>query len=126
MKGTDEERLRDKLRPDAHDTAPPSNPHRDPGFEPGIDDTRDLPVNVHGWREGLIRRVRAIPGRSRSGGTMADEKLKGSIKGDAARRERLVAELRANLRRRKAAAGRLKDVPGADPDTPEKDEKSGS
>ncbi len=33
-----------------------------------------------------------------------DDRLKGSIKGDAARRERLAHELRENLKRRKAQA----------------------
>jgi hypothetical protein len=34
------------------------------------------------------------------------DRLKGTIKGDAGRRQRLAAELRANLRRRKAQARR--------------------
>ena len=33
-----------------------------------------------------------------------DDKLRGSIKGDGGRRERLAAELRANLRKRKSQA----------------------
>ena len=53
------------------------------------------------------------------------DRLKGSIKGDPARAERLAAELRRNLRRRKdraraAEAGKSADPPPADPDEAER------
>lgn len=41
-----------------------------------------------------------------------DERLKGQIKTDRTRRERLAAELRANLRKRKKQVPGLKDVAG--------------
>lgn len=48
-----------------------------------------------------------------------DERLKGTIKGDDARRERLAAELRENLKRRKAKARATAAGPPANtaPDT---------
>ena len=42
------------------------------------------------------------------------DRLKGGIKGDNARRERLAAELRANLKRRKAQARAAADAEGRD------------
>jgi hypothetical protein len=45
----------------------------------------------------------------------SDDRPKGRIKGDAGRRDRLAAELRENLRRRKA---RLRGAVAATPDEP--------
>lgn len=49
-----------------------------------------------------------------------DERLKGSIKGDEARQERLAEELRENLKRRKAKARAI-----ATTDSPPKDGSDG-
>jgi hypothetical protein len=52
------------------------------------------------------------------------DRLKGSIKGDAERRERLASELRANLKKRKAQA-RLREAASPIPsDDPSKRDRS--